>query len=275
MKKDSEKIKIGILGCGAIGSRIAKSIKKELREDCLLTGIFDIDPAKGEKLQKTLCTKKILKNSLPALLKSCKLVVEAINAKNTKNIIRQVLMAKKHVLVMSSGTLIQSQNLLKLAKQNKCSILIPSGAIAGIDAIKSASLAGIDKMTITTKKPPGGFKNNPYLIKKRIDLSSIKSEKILFEGNVLAAVKAFPQNINVAATLALASNCSKKLKIKILTSPKFKSNTHEIEIQGKSGQITTKTENVICPDNLKTSYLASLSGVQTLKQFCEGIFIGT
>ena len=60
-----------------------------------------------------------------------------------------------------------------------------------------------------------------------------------------------------------------------ITSPKFKTNSHEVEMIGSFGKMVTKTENVACPDNPKTSYLAALSGLQILKQYCNGIFIGT
>ena len=202
-------------------------------------------------------------------------MVEAVSAKNTRTIIRQALEAKRSVLSMSVGKLLNASGLFRLARKNKCHLLLPSGAIAGIDAIKAASLVGIDKMTLTTRKPPTGFTHNPYLIKKGIDPSKITKETVIFKGNVAAAVKAFPRNINVAATLALASQSRKKIIIRIIVSPKYKTNSHTIELTGTFGRIVTQTDNFVCPDNPKTSYLAVLSGLQTLKQYCTGVFIGT
>ena len=202
-------------------------------------------------------------------------MVEAVNAQNTRGIIRQALKAKKSVLSMSVGKLLNASDLFRLAKQNKCHLLLPSGAIAGIDAIKAASLVGIDTITLTTRKPPAGFEGNSYLIQKGVSLSKIKKETTLFEGDVATAIKIFPRNINVAATLALASQSRKKIIIRIITSPRYKTNSHKIELTGKFGRIITQTDNVVCPDNPKTSYLAVLSGLQTLKQYCSGVFIGT
>ncbi len=176
---------------------------------------------------------------------------------------------------MSVGKLIDAKSVFNLAKRNNCRILLPSGAIAGIDAIKAAKLTGIKAISITSRKPPQGLVGNPYCVKKGIDLLKIKKETVLFKGKVAAAVKAFPQNINVAATIALAAEAQDKLIIKIITSPKFKTNSHEIEMTGNFGKMITRTENVPCPDNPKTSYLAVLSGLQTLRQYCTGIFIGT
>ena len=275
MKTRERKIKVGIVGCGAIGSRIARSITDELSHDCVLTGLYDINIEKSFQLAKKLNLKKAIKTSLEDLIKGCSLMVEAVSAEDTKDIIRKALSAKRSVLCMSVGKLLNAAELFRLAKKNNCSLLVPSGAIAGLDAIKAAGLVGVDQVTLTTRKPTTGFRDNPYFRQRGIDLTKIKKETTLFHGRVDEAVKVFPQNINVAATLALAGRCKRKLVIRIMTSPQYKTNSHEIEMTGDFGRISTRTDNVVCPDNPRTSYLAVLSGIQTLKQFCTGILIGT
>lgn len=266
---------IGILGCGAIGSRIAKSIQREFPDLCRLSGLFDLNTAKIDKITAELATPSIKKASYEELLAHCDVLVEAISSEETVSLIRQAILARKHVLVLSVGRLLNADDLFSLAQKNHCSLLIPSGAIAGLDAVKAASLVSVTKITLTTRKPLSGFANNPYVIKQGIDLTQIKGEMTIFEGDVETAVKYFPQNINVAATLALASQGKSKLKIRLITSPELTTNSHEIEMLGDFGRILTRTENVICPDNPKTSYLAVLSGIQTLKDFCSGSRIGT
>ena len=269
------KVNIGIAGCGAIGSRVAKSIQHDLSAQCRLTGIFDIDMDKAERLAKALRRREIVMRSLTGLIKNCDLMIEAVSAQNTRQLIRHALQAKKSVLSMSVGKLLHSPDLFALAQKNRCHLLLPSGAIAGIDAIKAASLAGIDRITLTSRKPVAAFSDNPYLTRKGIVLSKIKKETILFEGHVPDACKHFPKNINVAATLALASRCPRKLIVRIVTSPDYTTNVHEVDLEGKFGRIRTRTDNLVCPDNPKTSYLAVLSGLQTLKQYCSGILVGT
>lgn len=269
------KIRVGILGCGAIGSRIAKSIKTHCHDHAVVSALYDINPAKSQNLQKSVPQKNVVKDSYAGLLSSSDLVIEAVNAPDTHQLVRQALLAKKDVLVMSVGKFLEGESILTLALKQGVRVLIPSGAIAGIDAIKAASLQRIDKVTLTTRKPIYGFTDNAYVQERRINLSQIKKETILFDGNVREAVKCFPQNINVAATIALASNAKDKLRIRIATSPEFKVNSHEIEVVGEFGRLVTKTENVVCPDNPKTSYLAVLSAVRTLKEYFQGIKIGT
>lgn len=275
MPVKSKKITVGIVGCGAIGSRIAKAITHELKSTYRLTGLYDINEPKARDLEKSLKIRSLVKPSLSSLLRSCELMVEAVNAKDTKGLLRQALNAKRNLLVMSVGQLLGAKDLLKLAHKKKCSVLIPSGAIAGLDAIKAASSVNIKHITLTTRKPVSGFANIPYLADKSIDLSQITKETVIFEGDVDTAVKYFPQNLNVAATIALASGAKNKITIRIITSPDFKTNSHEVEMVGDFGRMVTRTENVLCPDNPKTSYLAVLSAIQTLREYYQKVKIGT
>src|SRR3989338_6952656 len=237
MSYRKRRLKIGIVGCGAIGGGIARYISKELKKDCQLTGLYDIQYGRVEKLRRELSAGPIGRNSLTALLKSCDLMIEAVNANSTRVIVREAFLHKRNVIAMSVGKLLDAQDLFDLARRRGCRLLIPSGAIAGLDAIKK--------------------------------------ETVLFKGNVDSAIKFFPQNINVAATIAIASQAKDKITVCIMTSPKYKNNSHEIEIVGDFGRIVTRTDNVVSPENPRTSYLAILSGMQTLKQFCQGTGIGT
>ncbi len=267
--------KISILGCGAIGSGIAKAVEQDLKHLCCLTGLYDINKEKITRLEKSLNRDNLVRESLEELLLDCDILVEAVNSSDTHSLIRRSLEAKKDVLTMSVGKLLNAKDLFHLARENRCSLIIPSGAIAGIDAIKSACLVPVEKITLTTRKPISGFSNNSYIKDKGIDLDAIEGERLIFEGSVDDAVRYFPRNINVAATLALASEAKNKITIRIITSPEYTINSHEIDIKGDFGHMISRTENVISPDNPKTSYLAVLSAIQTLKEFCSGVRIGT
>jgi len=276
MKRKTKKLKIGFIGCGAIGSRLAKSVKEELKNFCEISGLYDVICEKPQKLINGLkLPKTLIKKSLPELIRSCDFVVEAIASAETTSIIRQVVTAKKGILIMSVGKALNSPNVFKLAIKNQTVILIPSGAISGLDVIKSVGAKNISNITLTTRKPPSGLSQSDYLTKRGINIHALKGDTVIFDGSVDQAVQLFPRNINVAATIALASGIKDKIRIRIITSPKFKVNSHEIEVFGKFGHLTTRTDNVVCPDNPKTSYLAVLSAIQTLKQFFNPIKIGT
>ena len=275
MTVTSPKFKIGIVGCGAIGSRIAQSVQTDLKKYCVLAGAYDIVPSKVKSVEKKLSIKNIAKKSLPDLIEACDLVVEAVASTDTRAIIQKILQAKKSVLVMSIGQLLEAQDLFTLAERQHCHILVPSGAVSGIDALKAASLVNISSATLTTRKHPSGLSQSPYIREQNIDLSTVQSETVIFDGSVKDAVKWFPANINVAATIALSAQLKDKLRVRIVVSPKFSTNSHELDVTGEFGRMVSRTDNVVCPDNPKTSYLAVLSAVQTLKQYFQFIKIGT
>ena len=275
MKPVVQRMKIGIVGCGAIGSRIAEAVKMDLKKYCYVSAIYDIDVKKSEQLSERLRKKGICKSSLKILLKDSDFVIEAVNAETTRDIIHSALKLRKHVLAMSVGKLLNAQDLFTLAQRQRCFLLIPSGAIAGLDAMKAAGLQNITRITLTTRKPPLSFAHLRYFQEKGFDVNRIKRETTIFEGDVATAVKIFPQNINVAATIALASSAMERIVVRIITAPSYKSNSHEIEVLGDFGRMVTCTDNVVCPDNPKTSYIAVLSAIQTLKQFFSYVKIGT
>ena len=112
-------------------------------------------------------------------------------------------------------------------------------------------------------------------MRRRIRLDAIRKERLLFRGNVKQAVKAFPQNINVAATLGLAGSDPLKFEVRIVADPKTKRNSHEVVLEGPAGKLVSKCENVPAPENPKTSRLAILSAIATLKAYLDPVRVGT
>lgn len=269
------KIKIGIVGCGTIGTELAKKISEEFKDKASLTALYDIEIEKAFKLASILKRKNIVVLNLDDLIKRVNLVIESASVSGSFEIAKAAILAKKDVFIMSTGGILEHPEIFSLAKENNCSIFIPSGAVCGIDGIKAASLGKIKKVILTTRKPPKAFKGSPYILKNRINLDAIKEETLLFEGRASDAVLAFPQNINVAATLSIAGIGKENTFVRIITSPEYKKNIHEIEIEAESGDIYTRCENLPSPENPKTSYLAVLSAIATLKQILEPIKIGT
>jgi aspartate dehydrogenase len=260
-----KKLKIGIVGCGAIGGSLAKFIKKDFKAKAELSGLFDIDEGKAYRLAAIFKDKNLVLKNLENLMKKSELVIEATHAKYAYQIAKKALDANCDIMVMSVGGLIDKYKKLSiLAKRKGRKVYIPSGAICGLDGLKAASAVKINKVTLTTIKPPQGF-----------GLKGLKKEKIIFSGNAQDAVKDYPQNINVAATLSIAGIGPKRTQVRIIASPKVKRNIHNVEILSSAGKITAITENVAHPGNPKTSYLAVLSAIATLKQIPESVKIGT
>jgi aspartate dehydrogenase len=271
-----KKIKIGIIGCGAIGKSLAKFIDTQLNEKAKVEAVCDLDSSKAASLKDLLKESKPVIASLDNLIKISDLVIESASGKISYDIAKKVLSRKKSILIMSIGGIIsKAQELFDLARKNKCFIYLPSGAICGIDGLKALSLAGIEKVMLTTRKPPQALKGAEYVIRNRIDLDKIDKETVIFEGNALDAVRDFPQNINVAALLSIAGIGAENTKVKIVTSPEYTENSHEIEIVSGAGTIKTISQNVPFKENPKTSYLAALSAMNVLKSILDYTRLGS
>ena len=263
-------MKVGIIGCGFIGSEIAEFIDRD--KHFKLIGLNDIYKNKANSLAGNLKNNKPKFMELDNLIKKCDLIIESATKSVVETILKNENLDKKDkkLLVMSTGGLINILNLLNKIKN--CEILLPSGAIAGLDAIKSVS-GKIKSLTLTTTKPIKGLAGAPYIIKNDINLESLKGKKIIFQGALKDAVDGFPQNINVAATLFLASKFN-DIKVKIIADPNAKYNTHEIEATGDFGMIKNITNN-LPSKNPRTSYLALLSAIQAIKNLKDNLKIGT
>ena len=259
----------GIIGCGNIGTELALFIDKETDFD--LRYLCDINVSHANKLQKKIGNNQEV-ISMEELIEKSDLIIESASKEAVKEILKNKNIDKKgkKLLIMSTGGIIE--NIEAFKKMKSCEIYTPSGAIAGIDGIKTAS-GKIKTLTLTTTKPIKGLKDAPYIKKNNINLNNIDNKKIIFEGNLKEAINGFPKNINVAATLFLASRFN-GIKIKIIADPDAKTNTHEIFCEGDFGKITLETDN-LPSKNPKTSYLAVLSAIQTLRDIKDNKKIGT
>jgi aspartate dehydrogenase len=272
-----KKLNIGIVGCGAIGSSLAKAVVKDFKREAKLSALFDTDPGRSSKLSRSVSkTGGLAVSGLRQLISKSDLVIEASGAVSSWDIARQVLSRRKSIMIMSVGGIVSRYKALRsLAEKFQAKVYIPSGAIAGIDALKAAKLGKINKVTLTTRKNPLSFSKVEYVIRKGIRLDKIKKDTVLFSGSAQDAVRFFPQNINVAATLSLAGIGENLTRVKIIASPTAKNNIHEVKIDSVPAKISARTENVLHPVNPKTSYLAVLSAVATLKGILEPVKIGT
>jgi aspartate dehydrogenase len=268
-------LKIGLVGCGAIGSEIAKAIDRgEISAD--LVAVCDHNPKTAMALIDRL-QKKPIKAKLEELVSLSDVVVEAASQRAVPAIARATLAKGKKLMIMSVGALMDSdffREVQELASKHNARVFLPSGAIAGLDGIKSASIGTIEKITLTTTKNPKGLVGASYIMQQGIDLGALTQATVIFEGTASDAVKGFPANVNVAATLSLAAR-DVVVHVKIVADPNIHVNRHEIVVEGEFGNIFTRVENVPSPSNPKTSYLAALSAIATLRSILEPVKIGT
>ena len=268
-------MRIALIGCGAIGTVLAQAIKDKI-VDVKLECVYDKIEEKGKKFAEKFQTKFKIFDEI--LNEDLDLVVEAASQEAVRTLVPRILKSSKNVMIMSTGALVDNKllnEIKNLALKNNLKVYLPSGAIVGLDGIKSANILGIDRVILKTRKPLNSLKDAPFFEKHKINLDDIKRPTIIYEGQAKEAVKLFPQNINVAASLSLAGIGPEKTIIQVIADPTIDKNIHEIFAEGKFGMLHTKTENFPCPDNIKTSYLAALSAIATLKKITEPMQVGT
>jgi len=270
--------KIGLLGCGAIGTQIALAIDSG-KISAVLTHVYDDSKDASSRLVEKLKNKpEIVENFHLLSSHPVDIVVEAASQNAVRDAALSVLQNKRDLMIMSVGALLDESIydvLSDACKDFKKTIYLPSGAIGGLDAIKSVK-EELESVSITTTKNPRSLKGAKFFETSDIDLDSINTKTIIFKGTAKQAVSLFPANINVAALLSLSGIGSEKTKVTIVADPNTDKNTHHIEASGKFGKMTFTIENFPDPTNPKTSRLATLSAVETLRKYCSNeIQIGT
>lgn len=253
-------MKVGIIGCGAIANIITTSIVPE-NNGIEIAYFFDKDIERAENLASLAGGVAVL--DFEDMLNNVDLVLECASPSSVKQLAPTVLKHGKDMIVMSIGAFMDKEfytDVLKIAKENNTKIHLPSGAVVGLDGIKAVAKFGLEEVNLVTRK-------SPKSLGKDID-----KEEILFEGKASDAVKEFPLNINVAATISMA--CNRDIDVKIIVDPKVDRNVHEITARGDFGEFKTTTMNYPCSANPKTSMLAALSAIRLLKSFNETISVG-
>lgn len=267
-------LKVGVIGLGAIGSRLVEILTQEFSDTARVEFLCDLKKERVAEAKKKWVP-KAESLSWQALVWKADLVIEAASQEIALPVTKLALQHDKQVLILSVGGLLRWNGLSFITQKTKGKLWIPSGALAGIDGLLAANQGKIRRVTLTTRKPLAGLEGAPYLIKKRISLSRIKKPTLIFEGNALEAISAFPRNVNVAATLALAGIGPRKTQVAIYTSPTYRRNQHEVEIEGDFGRIHLTVENLPSKTNPRTSELAVLSTLATLKKIFSCVQIGT
>ncbi len=241
--------RVGLIGCGAIGTVLAEAIERKL-VICDELVIFDVDASKAQKLKEQLkFPVKIMPNVEELLASKPSIVVEAASQQAVREYYSKILAANIDLIVMSTGALLDLDT-------NTPKLHFPSGAIGGLDALSPAALAGIDEVTLTSRKPP-----------KALGKTNVQ-EEIVYEGYAEEAARQFPREMNVAATLALTVKPA-KVKVRVVSDPTIIRNTHQIHVKWRYGEMTMQFANDPHPENPHTSALAAWSAINLLKSQLE------
>jgi len=268
-------LKIGLLGVGAIGKTIATALDaKQL--DAELVALCDQDCARAKSLSLELSSHPPVV-SMDEMIERCELAVEAASQAALPGFVPKALGRGRDMLIMSVGGLLGHEDWFRQAREKGCHIYAPSGAIAGLDGIKSASIGRIESAVLTSRKPVAALRGSKYVVDRDLPLDSYKEDTVIFEGLAEEAARAFPATSNVAASLRLAVDpvAPVPVRVRVVAVPGGNENVHEIRVQGEFGRLTVKVENVPSKSNPRTSQLAAFSAIATLKNLTRSLRVGT
>jgi aspartate dehydrogenase len=264
--------KIGIAGCGTIGRRVASELDAGAIPGATLVALNSRNVEKAREFASTL-SNPVPVLALDEMAQVVDLVVEAAPGAAMNDIATATLSAGKDLMALSGGALLDREDLFDMAESAGAKVYVPSGAIAGLDGVASASAGQIDAITMITRKPPGGLEGAPGV--EGIDLDAVTEPTVVYEGPVQEACRLFPANVNVSAALSMAGIGPNETTIRIYADPTVTRNTHEIQVEGEFGKLTIKIENVPSPENPRTGKLSALSALATLRRITSHIQIGT
>jgi len=256
-------MKVGLVGCGNIGTDLCIALAKgDIPAE--IVALTDVDASRAEALREAyqlnadICT-------LDACAAKSDFLVECATGAAVPDIVRAAAGHRADCLIMSVGGLLVCPGLFDEASAAGIEIRLPSGALCGLDGVRCAKEAGLDSVTLTTRKPPKGLAGAPYLVEQGIDVTGLAEPLVVFEGTALDAVKAFPKNVNVAAALSFAGIGPEKTRVRVIADPTATRNSHEVSAEGAFGRLCAVTENLPSPRNPKSSYMASLSACAELR----------
>jgi aspartate dehydrogenase len=263
---------VGVVGLGAIGRRVCQALDAGL-PGLRLAGATARDRARAEAFLATLgCRAPYL--PLADLVVAADIVVEASTQAHLAEIAPAALAAGRDLVVLSCGALLGRSDWVALAERTGGRILVPSGAIGGLDAVKGAAVGPISSVTMESRKPPAGWAGAPWIAHQKIDLEAIREETLIFEGPATEACRAFPANVNVLAALSLAGVGPERTTTKIYAVPGLARNTHRIRVEGEFGRLQIEVANVPS-ENPRTGRLSYLSTIALLRDLGATLRVGT
>ena len=266
-------LRVAIGGFGAIGKVVAKRLDRGI-DGLALAAVSARDAARA-KLAMAGFVRPVPVLPLARLGEEAEIVVECAPAALLRELAEPALARGRFVMVLSCGALLDNFDLVEFARRHGGRILVPSGALLGLDAVAAAAEGGISSVRMITRKPPRGLVGAPYLAENAIDIDGLSEPKCVFTGTARGAAKGFPANVNVAAALALAGIGPDCTTIEIWADPSVTRNTHRIEVEATAARFSMQIENVPTEENPRTGQITALSVIAALKKLAAPLAVGT
>jgi aspartate dehydrogenase len=271
-KSSRTEVRVAVAGLGPIGKRVVEALDKGMN-GLVLSAVSVQSPEKHRDWLNALKTPpKIL--PIEALSEVADMVVECAPSKLVRSIVAPFVGSGKTAVVLSAGALLENDDLIELAKQHGGQIVVPTGALIGLDAVTAAAVGTIHSVRMVTRKPVRGLAGAPYIVENNIDIERITEPLKIFEGTAREAAKGFPANLNVAVALSLAGIGPDRTQLQIWADPALTRNMHRVEVESDSASFSMSIEN-IPSENPKTGLITALSVIAYLRKQGAALRVGT
>jgi aspartate dehydrogenase len=263
---------VAIGGLGAIGLKLAQALDAGV-DGLRLIAVAARDQEKAQARLRGFQTPPRLVSLTD--LAEADIVVEAAPAAVFETIATAAIEAGRIFVPASVGALLPRMHLVQRAKETGARVIVPTGALLGLDAVRAAAEGAVESVTIESRKPPRGLAGAPYLVQHGIDVANITTAQRVFEGNAFDAAAGFPANVNVAAALALAGIGPIRTRVEIWADPAVTRNIHTIRVEAEAARFTMTIENVPSDENPKTGRITALSMLACLRGLVSTLKVGS
>ncbi len=266
-------MKVGIAGLGTIGSVVARRLDEGIDGlELVAVAAGDHDKARGRLAG---FRKPVPVVSAEELARMSDVVVECVPKAAFTEIAEPSLKAGKLLVTVSGAGLLANPEIVDLARQNGAQIILATGALLGLDAVRAAAEGTIHQVRMVTRKPPKSLAGAPYLVDNGISIENLDGPKQVFKGTAREGARGFPANVNVAAALGLAGIGPDQTSLEIWADPALERNTHTIEVEADSARLKMTIENVPSNENPGTGKITALSVIATLRGLVAPLRVGT
>jgi aspartate dehydrogenase len=263
---------VAIVGLGAIGKKVAEALDQGI-EGLRLTGVSAQHPEKHHNWLSSLKTPPAVL-PIEELAGVADIVIECAPARLLRSIVAPFVEKGKTAVVLSVGALLENDDLIDVAQQNGGQIMVPTGALIGLDAVTAAAVGEIHSVRMVTRKPVQGLAGAPFLVENNIDIESIKEPLKVFDGTAREAAKGFPANLNVAVALSLAGIGPDRTRLEIWADPALTRNVHRVEVDSDAARFSMSIEG-IPSENPRTGRITALSVIALLRKQRAALRVGT
>jgi aspartate dehydrogenase len=273
MSPAKKPLRIGLAGLGAVGLDVARRLIDDAVPGLTLAAVSVRDADKARRNLPQIGDMIALRTPA-ALADDCDIVVECLPPALFRDVAIAAIDKGRLFMPLSVAQLLQNWELVARAKEKGARILVPTGALIGLDAVRAAAEGTIHSVTMVTRKPPAGLDGAPYLVEHKISVAGLKAPLKVFDGSAREGARGFPANVNVAAALSLAGIGPDKTRLEIWADPSLTRNTHRIEVNSDTARFSMQIETVPS-ENPRTGKNVALSVVAALRGLVSELKVGT